>query len=131
MEDLNSRNVKVSYGTASLTLRAFYSSSQSSVRIQPVQAMLPCGAVQQIPVSYRILASELGNGADRADFYHLVSAGQCQQPVRVSVSTEPFAGRGTWSRGTINPLLCSLPFRFWPEDPSCIMAKQQYFLIHH
>ncbi|XP_061328272.1 alpha-2-macroglobulin-like protein 1 isoform X2 [Pezoporus flaviventris] len=74
MEDLSRRNVKVSYGTASLTLRAFYSSSQSSVRIQPVQAMLPCGDVQQVPVSYRILASELGNGADRADFYHLVLA---------------------------------------------------------
>ncbi|NXD67624.1 A2ML1 protein, partial [Eolophus roseicapillus] len=73
MEDFSSRNVKVSYGTASLTLRAFYSSSQSSVRIQPVQAMLPCGAVQQVPVHYRILASELGNGADRADFYHLVN----------------------------------------------------------
>ncbi|KAM9030221.1 alpha-2-macroglobulin-like protein 1 isoform 1-T1 [Ara ararauna] len=74
MEDLSSRNVKVSYGTASLTLRAFYSSSQSSVRIQPVQAMLPCGDMQQVPVSYHILASELGNGADRADFYHLVLA---------------------------------------------------------
>uniref|UniRef100_A0A8C6JYY6 Uncharacterized protein n=1 Tax=Melopsittacus undulatus TaxID=13146 RepID=A0A8C6JYY6_MELUD len=74
MEDLSSRNVKVSYGTASLTLRAFYSSSQSSVRIQPVQAMLPCGDVQQVPVSYHILASELGNGADRVDFYHLVLA---------------------------------------------------------
>ncbi|NWS39564.1 A2ML1 protein, partial [Probosciger aterrimus] len=74
MEDLSSRNVKVSYGTASLTLKAFYSSSQSSVRIQPVQAMLPCGDVQQVPVHYRVLASELGNGADRADFYHLVLA---------------------------------------------------------
>ncbi|XP_010015515.1 PREDICTED: alpha-2-macroglobulin-like protein 1 [Nestor notabilis] len=74
MEDLSSQNVRVSYGTASLTLRAFYSSSQSSVRIQPVQAMLPCGDVQQVPVHYRILSSELGNGADRADFYHLVLA---------------------------------------------------------
>lgn len=50
---------------------------------------------------------------------------------QVCVSTEPFAGPETWSRGTVNPLLCSLPLRFWPEDPLCIMAKQQYVLIHH
>ncbi|NXF11304.1 A2ML1 protein, partial [Smithornis capensis] len=76
-EDLSSRNVKVSYGTASLTLRAFYSSSRSSVRIQPVQAMLPCGNVQQVTVHYHILATELGDGAVKAHFYHLVSAGHC------------------------------------------------------
>ncbi|NXI92519.1 A2ML1 protein, partial [Psophia crepitans] len=73
-EDLSSRNVRVSYGTASLTLRAFYSSSRSSVRIQPVQATLPCGDVQQVTVYYRILATELGDGATRADFYHLTSS---------------------------------------------------------
>ncbi|XP_009081349.1 PREDICTED: alpha-2-macroglobulin-like protein 1 [Acanthisitta chloris] len=73
-EDLSSRNVKVSYGTASLTLRAFYSSSRSSVRIQPVQAMPPCGDVQQVTVHYSILATELGDRATTADFYHLVLA---------------------------------------------------------
>ncbi|NXF65444.1 A2ML1 protein, partial [Ciccaba nigrolineata] len=78
-EDLSDRNVRVSYGTASLTLRAFYSSSRSSVRIQPVQEMLPCGDVQRVTVHYRILATELGDQAARADFYHLVSAGQHQQ----------------------------------------------------
>ncbi|KAK0680133.1 A2ML1 protein, partial [Pygoscelis papua] len=78
-EDLSGQNVRVSYGTASLTLRAFYSSSRSSVRIQPVQATLPCRDVQQVTVHYRILATELGDGAARADFYHLVSAGQHRQ----------------------------------------------------
>ncbi|XP_050752376.1 alpha-2-macroglobulin-like protein 1 [Gymnogyps californianus] len=73
-EDLSGRNVRVSYGTASLTLRAFYSSSPSSVRIQPVQATLPCGEVQQVTVHYHILATELEDGAARADFYHLVLA---------------------------------------------------------
>ncbi|NXS68241.1 A2ML1 protein, partial [Pandion haliaetus] len=72
-EDLSGRNVRVSYGTASLTLRAFYSSSHSSVRIQPMQTMLPCGDVQQVTVHYCILATELGDGAARADFYHLTS----------------------------------------------------------
>ncbi|NWH24600.1 A2ML1 protein, partial [Grus americana] len=72
-EDLSGRNVRVSYGTASLTLRAFYSSSRSSVRIQPVQVMLPCGDVQQVTVHYRILATELEDRAARADFYHLTS----------------------------------------------------------
>ncbi|NXQ95320.1 A2ML1 protein, partial [Sagittarius serpentarius] len=72
-EDLSGRNVRVSYGTATLTLRAFYSSSRSSVRIQPVQAMLLCGDVQQVTVHYRILATELGVGAAKADFYHLSS----------------------------------------------------------
>ncbi|NWH48381.1 A2ML1 protein, partial [Fregata magnificens] len=80
-EDLSDRNVRVSYGTASLTLRAFYSSSRSSVRIHPVQAMLPCRDVQQVPVHYHILATELGDGAASADFYHLVSAGQRWQRV--------------------------------------------------
>lgn len=41
--------------------------------------MLPCGDVQQVTVHYRILATELGVGAARADFYHLVSAGQHRQ----------------------------------------------------
>ncbi|KFQ74132.1 Alpha-2-macroglobulin-like 1, partial [Phaethon lepturus] len=73
-DDLNGRNVKVSYGTASRTLRAFYSSSRSSVRIQPVQAMLPCRDMQQVTVHYHILDTELGDRAARADFYHLVLA---------------------------------------------------------
>ncbi|KAM6320650.1 alpha-2-macroglobulin-like protein 1 [Aegotheles albertisi] len=73
-EDLGGQNVRVSHGTASLTLRAFYSSSRSSVRIQPVKAVLPCGDVQQVPVHYRIQATELGDGAATADFYHLVLA---------------------------------------------------------
>ncbi|KFQ86537.1 Alpha-2-macroglobulin-like 1, partial [Phoenicopterus ruber ruber] len=72
-EDLSGRNVRVSYGTASLTLKAFYSSSRSSVRIQPVQAMLPCRDMQQVTVHYCILATELGDGATTADFYHLTS----------------------------------------------------------
>ncbi|NXL53139.1 A2ML1 protein, partial [Podilymbus podiceps] len=72
-EDLRSQNVRVSYGTASLTLRAFYSSSHSSVRIQPVQATLACRDVQRVTVHYCVLATELGDGAARADFYHLVS----------------------------------------------------------
>ncbi|XP_074009208.1 alpha-2-macroglobulin-like protein 1 [Numenius arquata] len=73
-EDLSGRNVKVSYGTASLTLRAFYSSSHSSVRIQPVQAMLPCGDTQQVTVHYHISATELGDGAATVDFYYLALA---------------------------------------------------------
>ncbi|XP_010179780.1 PREDICTED: alpha-2-macroglobulin-like protein 1 [Mesitornis unicolor] len=73
-DDLRGQNVRVSYGTASLTLRAFYSSSRSSVRIQPVRGMLPCGDTQQVTVYYRILATELGDGAATADFYHLVLA---------------------------------------------------------
>ncbi|NXJ96509.1 A2ML1 protein, partial [Corythaixoides concolor] len=72
-EDFSGRDVRVSHGTASLTLRAFYSSSRSSVRIQPVQAMLPCGDVQQVTVHYRILVTELGKAAATADFYHLVT----------------------------------------------------------
>lgn len=77
-EDSSGLNVKVSYVTASLPLRAFYSSSRSSVRIQPVQAVPACGDVQQVTVHYHVLATELGHGAARAHFYHLVSAGQCQ-----------------------------------------------------
>ncbi|XP_074966627.1 alpha-2-macroglobulin-like protein 1 isoform X1 [Phalacrocorax aristotelis] len=73
-EDLSGRNTKVSYGSASLTLRAFYSSSRSSVRIHPVQTMLPCRDMQQVTVYYHILATELGDGAARTDFYHLVLA---------------------------------------------------------
>ncbi|NXT61541.1 A2ML1 protein, partial [Chaetops frenatus] len=71
LEDRSGRNVKVSYGTASLPLRAFYSSSHSSVRIQPVQAVPACGHVQQVTVHYQILATELGQGAATARFYHL------------------------------------------------------------
>ncbi|KAM6309796.1 alpha-2-macroglobulin-like protein 1 [Podargus strigoides] len=73
-EELSGQNVRVSYGTASLTVRAFYSSSHSSVRIQPAQAMLPCGDVQQVTVHYRIRATELEDGAATVDFYHLVLA---------------------------------------------------------
>ncbi|NWV59700.1 A2ML1 protein, partial [Malurus elegans] len=72
-EDFSSRNVKVSYGTASLPLRAFHSSSRSSVRIQPLQAVPACGDVQQVTVHYHMLATELGSGAARAHFYHLTS----------------------------------------------------------
>ncbi|OWK54540.1 Alpha-2-macroglobulin-like protein 1 [Lonchura striata] len=83
-EDLNSQNVKVSYGTASLPLTASYSSSHSSVRIQPVQAVPACGDVQQVTVHYHILATELGHRAARAHFYHLVSAGSASE-----VNSEP------------------------------------------
>lgn len=83
-EDLNSQNVKVSYGTASLPLTASYSSSRSSVRIQPVRAVPACGDVQQVTVHYHILATELGHRAARAHFYHLVSAGSASE-----VSYEP------------------------------------------
>lgn len=75
-EDTSSRNMKVSYGTASLPLRAFYSSSHSSVRIQPGQAVPACGDMLQVTVHYHILATELGHGAARSHFYHLVSVGQ-------------------------------------------------------
>ncbi|NXB61446.1 A2ML1 protein, partial [Struthidea cinerea] len=74
LEGSSARNVKVSYGTASLPLRAFYSSSRSSVRIQPVQAVPACGDVQQVTVHYHVLATELGHGAARAHFYHLNSS---------------------------------------------------------
>uniref|UniRef100_A0A8D2NX75 Alpha-2-macroglobulin-like protein 1 n=1 Tax=Zosterops lateralis melanops TaxID=1220523 RepID=A0A8D2NX75_ZOSLA len=73
-EDASSRNMKVSYGMASLPLRAFYSSSHSSVRIQPGQAVPACGDMLQVTVHYHILATELGHGAARAHFYHLVMA---------------------------------------------------------
>lgn len=85
-EDVNGQNVKVSYGTASLPLRAFYSSSRSSVRIQPGQAVPACGELLQVTVHYHILATELGHGAARARFYHLVSAGQAGQLCAASVS---------------------------------------------
>ncbi|NWT73793.1 A2ML1 protein, partial [Prunella himalayana] len=83
-EDTSGRNVKVSYGSASLPLRAFYSSSRSSVRIQPVQAVPACGDEQQVTVHYHIHATELGHRAARARFYHLVSAGSASE-----VSSEP------------------------------------------
>ncbi|NXD07213.1 A2ML1 protein, partial [Nothocercus nigrocapillus] len=85
-EDLSGQNVRVSYGTASFTLKAFYSSSHSSVKIQSAQAMLPCGDVQQVTVHYRVLAAELGDGAVTAEFYHLVSAGWHEQPAQLSTS---------------------------------------------
>ncbi|NWT28579.1 A2ML1 protein, partial [Cardinalis cardinalis] len=91
-EDTNSRNVKVSYGTASLPLRAFYSSSRSSVRIQPVQAVPACGDVQQVTVHYHILATELGHRAARAHFYHLVSAGSASE-----LSSEPGQYSGSFN----------------------------------
>ncbi|NXN54245.1 A2ML1 protein, partial [Rynchops niger] len=93
-EDLSGRNVRVSYGTASLTLRAFYSSSRSAVRIQPVQAMLPCGDVQQVTVHYRILATELGDRAATADFYHLVLArGSLVHHGQTTVLLDPPSGQ--------------------------------------
>ncbi|PKK22298.1 alpha-2-macroglobulin-like protein 1, transcript variant X2 [Columba livia] len=93
-EDLRGRNVRVSYGTASLTLRAFYSSSRSSVKIQPVRAMLPCGDVQQVTVQYHILATELGDGAARADFYHLVLArGSLVHHGQTTVLLDPSLGQ--------------------------------------
>ncbi|NWY06645.1 A2ML1 protein, partial [Nothoprocta ornata] len=85
-EDLSGQNVRASYGTASLALKAFYSSSHSSVKIQSVQAMLPCGDVQRVTVHYHILATELGDGAVKAEFYHLVSAGWHEQPAFHQVS---------------------------------------------
>nr|XP_009483689.1 PREDICTED: alpha-2-macroglobulin-like protein 1 [Pelecanus crispus] len=102
-DDLSGRNVKVSYGTASLTLRAFYSSSCSSVRIQPVQAMLPCRDVQEVTVHYRILATELGDGAARADFYHLVLArGSLVHHGQTTVLLDPPLGQ---FNGTFNVTL--------------------------
>ncbi|XP_061863712.1 alpha-2-macroglobulin-like protein 1 [Colius striatus] len=93
-EDLSSQNVRVSYGTASLTLRASYSSSHSSVRIQPAQAMLPCGDAQQVTVHYHILATELGKEAARADFYHLVlSRGSLVHHGRTTVFLDPPSGQ--------------------------------------
>ncbi|KYO44643.1 alpha-2-macroglobulin-like protein 1 isoform X1 [Alligator mississippiensis] len=63
-----------SYGTDILSLEAFYSSSNSSVRIHPVQGMLPCGEEQQVTVSYRLFVTELEDGAAQVEFYHLVLA---------------------------------------------------------
>ncbi|XP_027670833.2 alpha-2-macroglobulin-like protein 1 isoform X3 [Falco cherrug] len=102
-EDLRGQNVRVSYGTASLVLRAFYSSSHSSVRIQPGQATLPCGDTQQVTVHYRILATELGDGAARADFYHLVLArGSLVHHGQTTVLLDPPLGQ---YRGTFNVAL--------------------------
>uniref|UniRef100_A0A8C3JPA2 Alpha-2-macroglobulin-like protein 1 n=1 Tax=Calidris pygmaea TaxID=425635 RepID=A0A8C3JPA2_9CHAR len=93
-EDLSGRNVKVSYGTASLTLRAFYSSSRSSVRIQPAQATLPCGDVQRVTVHYHILATELGDGAATADFYYLALArGSLVHHGQITVLLDPPSGQ--------------------------------------
>ncbi|XP_014742819.1 PREDICTED: alpha-2-macroglobulin-like protein 1 isoform X1 [Sturnus vulgaris] len=93
-EDSSARNVKVSYGTASLPLRAFYSSSRSSLRIQPVQAVPACGDVQQVPVHYHMLASELGHRAARARFYHLVMArGSLVHHGQTTVLLDPPSGQ--------------------------------------
>nr|XP_021389581.1 alpha-2-macroglobulin-like protein 1 isoform X2 [Lonchura striata domestica] len=93
-EDLNSQNVKVSYGTASLPLTASYSSSHSSVRIQPVQAVPACGDVQQVTVHYHILATELGHRAARAHFYHLVMArGSLVHHGQTTVLLDPPSGQ--------------------------------------
>ncbi|XP_041316539.1 alpha-2-macroglobulin-like protein 1 [Pyrgilauda ruficollis] len=93
-EDVNSRTVKVSYGTASLPMRAFYSSSRSSVRIQPVQAVPACGDVQQVTVHYHILSTELGLRAARARFYHLVMArGSLVHHGQTTVLLDPPSGQ--------------------------------------
>ncbi|XP_041880174.1 alpha-2-macroglobulin-like protein 1 isoform X2 [Corvus kubaryi] len=93
-EDSSGRNVKVSYGTASLPLRAFYSSSRSSVRIQPVQAVPACGDVQQVTVHYHVLATELAHGATRARFYHLVMArGSLVHHGQTTVLLDPPSGQ--------------------------------------
>ncbi|TFJ98931.1 Metabotropic glutamate receptor 6 [Platysternon megacephalum] len=57
-----------SYGTAFHSLRPFYSSSNSSVKIHPAQGMPPCGDVQQVTVHYNILAKELEEGAAQVQF---------------------------------------------------------------
>ncbi|XP_038009161.1 alpha-2-macroglobulin-like protein 1 isoform X2 [Motacilla alba alba] len=93
-EDTNGRNVKVSYGTASLPLRAFYSSSRSSVKIQPVRAVPACGDVQQVAVHYHLLATELGHRAARAHFYHLVMArGSLVHHGQTTVLLDPPSGQ--------------------------------------
>ncbi|XP_063250399.1 alpha-2-macroglobulin-like protein 1 isoform X1 [Prinia subflava] len=93
-EDASGRNVKVSYGTASLPLRAFYSSSRSSLRIQPGQAVPACGDVLQVTVHYHILATELGHGAARARFYHLVMArGSLVHHGQTTVLLDPPSGQ--------------------------------------
>ncbi|XP_051470054.1 alpha-2-macroglobulin-like protein 1 isoform X1 [Apus apus] len=104
-EDLGGQNVRVSYGTASLTLRAFYSSSRSSVRIQPVQAMLPCGDMQQATVHYRIQATELEAGAATADFYHLVLArGSLVHHGQTTVLLDPPLGQYSGSFNVTLPI---------------------------
>ncbi|XP_072782532.1 alpha-2-macroglobulin-like protein 1 isoform X2 [Taeniopygia guttata] len=93
-EDVNSENMKVSYGTASLPLTASYSSSRSSVRIQPVRAVPACGDVQQVTVHYHILATELGHRAARAHFYHLVMArGSLVHHGQTTVLLDPPSGQ--------------------------------------
>ncbi|KAM4788544.1 alpha-2-macroglobulin-like protein 1 isoform 3-T3 [Cyanocitta cristata] len=93
-EDSSGRNMKVSYGSASLPLKAFYSSSRSSVRIQPVQAVPACGDVQQVTVHYHVLATELAHGAARARFYHLVMArGSLVHHGQTTVLLDPPSGQ--------------------------------------
>ncbi|KAF2974945.1 hypothetical protein EK904_007038 [Melospiza melodia maxima] len=104
-EDTNGRNVKVSYGTASLPLRAFYSSSRSSVRIQPLQAVPACGDVQQVTVHYHILATELGHRAARAHFYHLVMArGSLVHHGQTTVLLDPPSGQYSGSFNITLPI---------------------------
>ncbi|XP_039555584.1 alpha-2-macroglobulin-like protein 1 isoform X3 [Passer montanus] len=99
-EDANGRNMKVSYGMASLPLRAFYSSSHSSVRIQPVQTVPACGDMQQVTVHYHIIATELGHWAARARFYHLVMArGSLVHHGQTAVLLDPPSGQYS---GTFN-----------------------------
>ncbi|XP_010216069.1 PREDICTED: alpha-2-macroglobulin-like protein 1 isoform X3 [Tinamus guttatus] len=121
-ENLSGQNVRVSYGTASLTLKAFYSSSHSSVKIQSVQAMLPCGDVQQVTVHYRILATELGDGAVKAEFYHLVLArGSLVHHGQTTVLLDPPLAQysGTFSVSlpidTISPMAALFVYIAFPE----------------
>ncbi|XP_016157359.1 PREDICTED: alpha-2-macroglobulin-like protein 1 isoform X1 [Ficedula albicollis] len=93
-EEPGARQVKVSYGTAALPLSAFHSSSRSSVSIRPVQAVPACGEAQQLPVRYRLLASELGHAAARARFYHLVMArGSLVHHGQTTVLLDPPSGQ--------------------------------------
>ncbi|NXA38243.1 A2ML1 protein, partial [Eudromia elegans] len=116
-EDLSGQNVRVSYGTASLTLKAFYSSSHSSVKIQAVQATLPCGDVQQVTVRYHILAAELGDGAVKAEFYHLVSAGWHEQPAQLSIELSQYSGTFSVSLpiDIISPMAALFVYIAFPE----------------
>ncbi|CAM4474588.1 unnamed protein product [Lepidochelys kempii] len=56
------------------SLRPFYSSTNSAVKIHPAQGMPPYGGMQQITGHYPVLAKELEEGAAPVKFYHLVLA---------------------------------------------------------
>ncbi|CAM4439142.1 unnamed protein product [Lepidochelys olivacea] len=56
------------------SLRPFYSSTNSAVKIHPAQGMPPYGGMQQITGHYPVLAKELEEGAALVKFYHLVLA---------------------------------------------------------